>query len=321
MDYDFRRIDASQISGLKELVRQIYGNKEPNSISLEEKFNTKSFGAEYVGYAAYDSHQKQIIANNEIPIAYYGVYPTLAKVEKSEILCAQSGDTMTHPNHSGKGLFTTLARMTYDLAKKEGVKFVFGFPNENSLPGFQRKLNWEFPYKMKKFSRFIPTLPVGILKRKMKLHINPLSHICFKLANLFFDVVKPGELFSDQVKRANPYLIRDYRFWNYKSNHTLFVRLDGIGVFLKFDGDLSIGDIIGNPTVNQVKKILRRLYFLAFLLGANRVRSYFSPNSNLSKILSPYGNVSSSLYFGFINFNSEFSPADLDLTFVDYDTF
>jgi hypothetical protein len=318
MGYDFRRIDASQVNGLKELVHQIYGNKEPNSISLEEKFNTKSFGAEYIGYAAYDSDQKRMIANNEIPIAYYGVYPAVVKVENSEVLCAQSGDTMTHPNHGGKGLFTTLARMTYDLAKKEGVKFIFGFPNENSLPGFKRKLDWEFPYKMQKFSHFIPTLPLGLLKRKMKLRINPLG---FKLANLFFDVVKPGKLFSDQVRRAYPHLIRDYRFWNYKSNHTLFVRLDGIGVFLKFDGDLSIGDIIGNPTVNQAKKILRRLYLLAFFLGANRVRSYFSPNSDLSKILSSHGYISSSLYYGFINFNCEFSPADLGLTFVDYDTF
>ena len=57
-------------------------------------------------------------------------------------LGAQSIDTLTDKNYRGKGMFTGLARDLYLKEKNEGVKFVYGFPNGNSIHGFSKKLDW-----------------------------------------------------------------------------------------------------------------------------------------------------------------------------------
>lgn len=49
-----------------------------------------------------------------------------------------SMDTVTHPDYRGRGLFKTLAKMTYDYAREHGFKFVIGVANANSFPGFMK---------------------------------------------------------------------------------------------------------------------------------------------------------------------------------------
>jgi len=51
-------------------------------------------------------------------------------------------NTATDPDYQGKGLFTRLASMTYDLGAAEGFSCVFGVANANSTPGFIRKLGF-----------------------------------------------------------------------------------------------------------------------------------------------------------------------------------
>lgn len=51
-------------------------------------------------------------------------------------------DTATHPAHQGKGIFKKLTLQAVDIAKKEGVHFIFNTPNEKSRPGYL-KMGWE----------------------------------------------------------------------------------------------------------------------------------------------------------------------------------
>jgi len=46
--------------------------------------------------------------------------------------------TVTHPDYRGRGLFKTLAKMTYDCARDNGYEFVIGVANANSYPGFMK---------------------------------------------------------------------------------------------------------------------------------------------------------------------------------------
>lgn len=50
-------------------------------------------------------------------------------------------DTATHPDHRGKGLFTTLTLQGLADLMTEGVDFVFNTPNDQSLPGYL-KMGW-----------------------------------------------------------------------------------------------------------------------------------------------------------------------------------
>ena len=51
-------------------------------------------------------------------------------------------NTATHPNFQGKGLFTKLATMTYDIVRSSGRSFVIGVANGNSTYGFINKLGF-----------------------------------------------------------------------------------------------------------------------------------------------------------------------------------
>ena len=60
---------------------------------------------------------------------------------KKELICL-SLNTLTAPKFQGRGLFIKMAIETYNDCFKENIKYIIGFPNPNSYPGFVRKLNF-----------------------------------------------------------------------------------------------------------------------------------------------------------------------------------
>lgn len=59
----------------------------------------------------------------------------------SRVLSAvRAVDTATHPDHQGRGIFSTLTRRAVDVLR-EDTDLVFNTPNEKSLPGYL-KLGW-----------------------------------------------------------------------------------------------------------------------------------------------------------------------------------
>lgn len=53
----------------------------------------------------------------------------------------QPGDTMVHPDHRRKGLFTRMTERAIDRYEREEPAFFFNFPNDRSLKGYL-KLGW-----------------------------------------------------------------------------------------------------------------------------------------------------------------------------------
>ncbi|MBI2968250.1 MAG: GNAT family N-acetyltransferase [Bacteroidetes bacterium] len=76
-------------------------------------------------------------------VGNYSLFPVQLMWYGKPVLTGLSMTTMTHPEYSGKGIFTTLANSLYDECReKDGVKFIWGFPNKNSHNGFINKLQW-----------------------------------------------------------------------------------------------------------------------------------------------------------------------------------
>ena len=95
-------------------------------------------------------------------VGQYTIIPTRFSVQGDEILLAFSCDTMIHPEYRKQGMFTALARKVYRLIESQHrIRSVWGFPNEISLPGFTRNLDWKlltvFPL------RVIPLRPLAML--------------------------------------------------------------------------------------------------------------------------------------------------------------
>ena len=132
--YQFRRLHEGDLEGLADLYARCFPEPMPLT-TLRNKFATP-MRQKFVAYVA-TTEAGSIVAS-------YGVYPVAMRIAGREVVGAQSGDTMTHPEHTKRGLFVRLAKLTYELAAEEGVALVFGFPNENSYPGFVKRLGWSF---------------------------------------------------------------------------------------------------------------------------------------------------------------------------------
>jgi hypothetical protein len=78
-------------------------------------------------------------------VGHYAMIPMPLSSEKSHLNTYLSMTTMVAVSHRKHYLFTTLAQTAYAFAKKSGVDFVMGFPNEQSAPGFKKRLDWNLP--------------------------------------------------------------------------------------------------------------------------------------------------------------------------------
>jgi GNAT superfamily N-acetyltransferase len=75
--------------------------------------------------------------------AWYGLLPEQWTIGGAERLVYQSMDTMTHPDYQRRGLFSKLARMTYEHVGTQPDPYVMvGVPGPMSASGFD-KLTWK----------------------------------------------------------------------------------------------------------------------------------------------------------------------------------
>ncbi|MBI2785421.1 MAG: GNAT family N-acetyltransferase [Legionella longbeachae] len=313
--YRYDRLNELNFPDLVNLIKEVY-NVAVNSEQLKKKYTTDCFGASYVGYIAYHHETNQAAA-------YYGILPLRVRLNGRIIMAAQSGDTMTHPDHRNKGLFVALAKQTYELGQSLGIQFVFGFPNQNSYPGLVRKLGWTHAYDMLSVNLLVPTLPYAkFLIKKPKLaawHSKSLMNLLKK----FFvcPTVLPQKLLSAHMHEEG--VVHDQNFFDYKLGYDcICLQHKEVFIILKVENNnLGIGTILNYGKPADVKVALRKLKFVCFLMGIIRIKTYCSPDKLASTFLHKYGFSKKSLSYCYINFNAEADLHALHFTYLDYDTF
>jgi hypothetical protein len=320
-DYEFVNFTSAQMPNLEALFSQVYGNRELAATYINDRFNTNSFSLPPIGFLAYPKHGNSI--NCKVPSAYYGVFPTVASFRGVKILIAQSGDTMTHPCHRGKGLFVTLGHLTNAVARTAGIEFIFGFPSPLSLPGFKKHLGWQFPFQMLQFSRCLVNIPTGLLRKKLGF---PSTQIPL-LAKLYVERLSLNDCSGNPLLQSCPSIFnipRSTEYLNYKKLNSPLKTLlstNDLTAALKFDGNINIGEIFQTGNCISMIKLISQIEKIALLSGAIQIRSFFSPESRLCALLSPFGRISTAMPFGYLNFNSRLDPSKLELSLLDFDYF
>jgi hypothetical protein len=301
--YQYKRIGEEHIVELTRLHRLVFKSKISEA-ELFRIFDTKIFGKYTIGFIA-------ISATGEIA-AYYGVFPIIGKRGGTKILIAQSGATMTHPNHQKKGLFVTLAKMTFEAAQKEGVKFIYGFPNENSLPGFEKKLNWRFQHKLCKNVLLTGAFPLCELASKNKL----LKHIYQKILSSRVSKLSPqGVTFRDtSIAHTAEFLA-----YKLRDPNVHLVRLNGIDFLVKSSPHLLIGDIGFNEQLNS-SDLRSSLIQLGRIFVASKVILQFTKNHWIAPLLASSEQIQS-VPVGFLSFEKEGEEVELEFNYSDLDTF
>lgn len=309
-DYRFERVDETRYGDLLYIMKASFGVGHGLEY-YRHKFDTGYLGVKHLGYLAYDT-------NNQ-PAAFYGVFPYMMEYKGKNYLAAQSGDTMTHPAHGGKGLFTTLAKMTYELARKEGIQFIFGFPNENSYPGFVRKLNWTHNENMINYEAKIFTFPCAAIAKKIAL-LQPLHRLYTRLVfGLYKGTLKT--MASSAINFEYGSVARTEQYMCYKAfNHNHIVSIAGNNAWLKVDGALLVGDI-NISDKNQTDKLISGLKTLAFWLGCNKIVFAVGRDTTWDILLKGKLTSTEGIYIGYLDLQSGLPLDKFKFVMADMDTF
>jgi len=308
--YTFKRIEPSLYNDLRYISRSAFGF-DPGIEYYQMKNQTSAFGEPFLGYIAY-SHEGE-------PAAFYGVYAHPVEYNGKTYVSAQSGDTMTHRSHTGKGLFTRLAKLTYALAKEHGVLFIYGFPNKNSYPGFVNKLSWTCPANLLEYRQKVMTIPLAKIARKFTF-LNPAYKA---YVNMVLSFYRTGRTLSKNSVMGDDDagLSRSEQFIKYKSySGCKMIQVEDAVVWIKVDAVFQIGDMELSVT-DDFYRFNKKLRRLAFLLGADTITFLVTPGSVWDKVLPEFFKVKESLAYGYLDLSGNFPLDKLRFTGADSDTF
>jgi hypothetical protein len=311
-NYKFERLSDKNIKDLVFLYSKAFNEKTSVNFLLK-KYNTEPFGLSFIGFIAYDSFTNE-------PASYYGVFPVKVSYKNKIFIAAQSGDTMTHPNHRGKGLFITLAKLTYELARENGIEFIFGFPNENSYGGFVKKLDWIHYSNINNYKIKTGAFPLEKIAKKI-----PIFNFFYE--RLFLKKIyasKKLNSFPNSISQQSPelgFVIHDYNFFNYKTYYkSVIIVVEGIKCWVKIDGRLWIGDI-EYCDKEKFQKVLGELISLSKKISCSSVHFSFFENCDFDKWLKEKYSVISQNPVGCLSLGNNINPQVFAYQSGDFDTF
>jgi predicted acetyltransferase len=311
--YKYLELNDDQYK-LTQVLYKLSFNVKQDIDTIRIKYDTSAFGLKNVGYFA--------VSENDEPAAFYGVFPMRLKYGNKEYLVAQSGDTMTAPNHRGKGLFIELAKMTYELAKNQNVAFVFGFPNENSLPGFQRKLDWQFFGNMQRFRFRHSVVPLCEMASKSTALHQIYRNYCHGMLRRYKLEITDQNIQPFKHSEDKGQIARDKDYYQYKlrnsDNH--LIRMKEFNLLIKPKDHLIIGDV-GYFKPDRLDEFMKTVDKLSKMLGCRDVIFTVSKNYWLYNYLIKVGEAQESLPIGFLPLDCDLPLNEISFTQSDYDTF
>lgn len=112
------------------------------------------------------------------------ITPKKIAVSGKRLLCAEIGDTFTHPDYRKRGIFSKAVKNCTEYAITVNADFIYGTPNNESLPGYQMKLGYPpCPFaKVKFMHKYFRAKPLERdFKRKLDVKYLSLflSHVYF----------------------------------------------------------------------------------------------------------------------------------------------
>lgn len=304
---DIKRLDASRIPHLEILHKAVYG-VAPRRNYFSEKYDTTYTGTAYIGFIAYNA--------DKMPVAYYGVLPCMMQYEGVTFLAAQSGDTMTHPEFRNKGLFVELAHLTYALCRENGIRLVYGFPNQKSRHGLLQKLDWITTEDMHRFNIPVRGFP---LQRLMKHGLrNTYENYCRRILKKY--LLSQNGLLLSAARDGFGGVDRSDRFLAYKKYSPSFVvQLAGARVWFRIRQDLTIGDM--DCTAENFTAVMRQLKKIANRLGLPEINFQLSPGTRLHQLFTEYYTPHISFPVCFKDLGAAVPLEKIKFSFADIDVF
>jgi hypothetical protein len=308
-EYTIERLSNNNLANVEKLHTAVYG-KAPGPNFFFMKYNTSFAGVKHVGFIAYNNHH--------IPIAFYAVIPCFIRFDDKIMLSAQSADTMTHPQYRNKGLFVELALLTFQLCLNSGILFLFGFPNQNSLPGFINKLGWQ---RVKNMDCFI--IRTAIFSWERLFNKFPPSKNLYNRyqQGLFKKYLLPQQGITNSVfNDGDAGVYRDHHYLQYKTyTNNQVIKIGNSTLWIKISNVLLIGDISVIP--GEFEDMMYKLKKLARNMGIKEIHFHASPGTALHALFSRDFNSKPSFPVIFKDLEGGTPVDKIKFTSADIDTF
>ena len=166
-------------------------------------------------------------------IGQYAIIPMRIYIHNEPVYAMQSLDTMTHPDYRKKGIFITLARIAYEYAEPRGFDLVYGFPNNVSLQGFLKHLDFFVLDNLKTMTRPINSMDLLSLKMKNRIITNVIGTLTQSIFNRLYPMklkhdkdirVEKASRFPKDVDnllnqlgpKFKNFIIRDWQYLNWR---------------------------------------------------------------------------------------------------------
>lgn len=138
----------------------------------------RSHEPEYYGWKCYQNPfqpgEMWLAEDGDMLVGIKSMIPKRMKISGEVVVGAETGDTFTHPDYQRRGIFTNLFKVARESGLDGRMGFIYGTPNENSLPGYVRKLAYkQIPIKLRNLIK--PVNPKQLLKAKLRL--SPLATV------------------------------------------------------------------------------------------------------------------------------------------------
>ncbi|MBM6551050.1 GNAT family N-acetyltransferase [Marinomonas ostreistagni] len=148
-------IQIIDIDNSEDLIKYIDGISELFLESFSKPLDVELWEWAYVNNPFGEPIVSLAISNDKV-IGHYAVIPCTLSCSKGEIQGYLSMTTMVAAAYRKYKLFQLLANRVYDkIESKIEPSVVFGFPNNNSAPGFRKRLGWtiDLDYKVIELSK------------------------------------------------------------------------------------------------------------------------------------------------------------------------
>lgn len=279
--------------------------------AIRKKYNTDYLGVSYFGHFARNQDNKAI--------AFHGAIPYRVSYNGQVELAAQYGDAMTIKNYAGNGFFTLLGKRTDEQLRTRGIRFVYGFPNQNSEYGYLNKMDWAFKYRMNRYKFEVGSIPVEAISRKTGLLKGSYRNWAFEKLEKLKSQQKSMINSATQEGRLSTF--RDEAYYEYKSfTDNMILELKSGLAWIKLDSGLLVGDVSINAgasaeeMISELKEICRKL-------GLSSIIFQWYPNTEIDLAFTKLAIPHPSWIVGYCNFNSKLPVEEIVLTYGDLDTF
>jgi hypothetical protein len=188
-------LSKNEITQISDLFEAIF-NKQMSNKDFINKFlqNIKSY-----------SYHSLLINENEEIVGCYSAIPYEYNYFGKKVLFGLSVDTMIKEEYRGSPFtLKKLANNVYEEMKKDGISFVFGFPNNNVYLVRKKILKWKDIGELK---YYILPIKIGAIKSKLKA-LNLLSKIYANSINNLVNSDFSTEKATYEIEKSNLNLFR-----------------------------------------------------------------------------------------------------------------